>query len=134
MTDRVSELRTFLASWRGRAIALFLLIQLALPATYYWRHDPHDERFAWRMFSATRMARCQPEIKIAGQPLALGTAFHEAWGELAKRGRLSVLSAMGEKLCRDHRGKEVVIWLRCEYLDDSKRTYGGFDVCKVPEL
>ncbi len=134
MSEPVAAVRQFLGTWRGRAIALFLLLQLTLPAAYYLRHDPHDERFAWRMFSATRMAQCKPEVKLAGQPLVLGTAFHEAWVELAKRGRLSVVSSMGAKLCRDHRGKEVVVWLRCRYIDGSERTYGGFDICKVPEL
>jgi hypothetical protein len=130
----VAGARAFVATWRGRAIALFLLVQLGLPATYYLRRDRHDERFSWRMFSPMRMARCQPEATVAGQQLALGGTFHEAWIELAKRGRRSVLEAMGQRLCRDHAGKEVVLWLRCEYLDGSRRQYGGFDICKVPEL
>ena len=130
----VAEVRAFLASWRGRAIAAFLLVQLAVPVTYYLRRDRHDERFSWRMFSPMRMAKCEPKAQVAGAPIALSATFHDAWIELAKRGRRSVLEAMGRRLCRDHAGQEVVLWLRCQYLDGSSRTLGGFDVCKVPEL
>lgn len=130
----VAAARAFAATWRGRAIALFLLVQLGLPATYYLRRDRHDERFSWRMFSPMRMAKCEAEAVVAGQRIALGGTFHEAWVELAKRGRSSVLEAMGQRLCRDHAGQEVVLWLRCQYLDGSRRQLGGFDVCKVPEL
>lgn len=130
----VAAARAFVATWRGRAIALFLLVQLALPAAYYLRRDRHDERFSWRMFSPMRMATCQPEAIVAGQRVSLSATFHEAWIELAKRGRRSVLEAMGQRLCRDHAGQEVVLWLRCGYLDGSRREFGGFDVCKIPEL
>lgn len=129
-----ASVKRFLATGNGRWIALFLLVQMAVPAGYYLRHDRHDERFSWRMFSTMRMATCEPEVKLGGQPLALGGEFHEAWIELAKRGRTSVIEAMGERLCRRHRGQEVVIWLRCRYLDRTERTLGGFDLCKVPEL
>ncbi len=130
----VAAARAFLASWRGKAIAAFLLVQLAVPGTYYLRRDRHDERFSWRMFSPIRMARCEPEAKVGGAKVALAATFHPAWIELAERGRRSVLEAMGRRLCRDHAGQEVVLWLRCRYLDGSARTLGGFDVCKVPEL
>lgn len=134
MSSLGGTVRRFLSTGHGRWIALFLLVQLALPATYYLRSDRHDERFSWRMFSTMRMATCEPEVKAGGQPVALASKFHEAWIELARRGRRSVLEAMGERLCRDHRGQEIVIWLRCRYLDNSERTFGGFDICKVPEL
>jgi hypothetical protein len=130
----MAAVRGALATWRGRAIAAFLAIQLVLPATYYLRRDRHDERFSWRMFSPMRMTRCQPSATVGGQPVALAASFHEAWISLAQRGRLRVFEAMGQRLCREHAGQEVVLWLRCQYLDGTRRELGGFDVCKVPEL
>ena len=44
-----------LATWRGRLIVAVVLAQLLIPLTYYSHRDPHDERFAWRMFSPMRM-------------------------------------------------------------------------------
>ncbi len=126
--------KRFLTAGNGRWIALFLVVQMAVPASYYLRKDRHDERFSWRMFSTMRMAKCDPEVNVGGARVALGGEFHEAWIELARRGRTSVLEAMAARLCQRHRGQEVVLWLRCTYLDGTARTLGGFDACKVPEL
>lgn len=124
-----------LATWRGRFIAVFVLVQLLLPLRYYLRHrDPHDERFAWRMFSPIRMAQCSPIVTIDGAPANLGNDFHEAWIEIAKRGRFKVIEAMGAKLCAKYPGKEVNVVLECTYLDRPDQSYGGYDMCNVPEL
>ena len=124
-----------LSTWRGRFIVAFLAIQLLLPLRYYIAHrDPHDERFAWRMFSPMRTAQCQPSITLDGAPVNLGTTFHEAWVEIAKRGRFAVLEKMGAQLCEKNPGKKVVVTLSCSYLDRPAATYGGHDVCQAPEL
>lgn len=122
-------------TWRGRFIVAFLLVQLLLPLRYYIAHrDPHDERFAWRMFSPIRMAQCAPMVTIDGAPARLSSEFHEAWIEIAKRGRFGVVEAMGAKLCAKHPGKEVHVSLDCTYLDRPARTYGGWNMCHIPEL
>ncbi len=132
---RIPVIAPLLRTWRGRFIVAFLGVQLLLPLAYYVaRKDPHDERFAWRMFSPMRMAKCQPRVTIGGQPLALGTEFHEAWVKIATRGRFSVIEAMGARLCAEHPGAEVRVTLDCTYLDREDRTYGGYDMCSVPEL
>jgi hypothetical protein len=124
-----------LKTWRGRFIVAFLLVQLFLPLRYYVMHrDPHDERFAWRMFSPIRMAQCRPTVTIGDAPANLGGEFHEAWIEIAKRGRFGVVEAMGAQLCSKYPGKEVRVSLDCTYLDREPRTYGGFNMCNVPEL
>lgn len=130
----VSSLGALLSTWRGRAIALFVVIQLALPALYFLRKDPHDERFAWRMFSPMRMVRCTPLATINDQPFDLAGKFHEAWLELAQRGRFRVIEAMGARLCKDNPNSEVRISIDCVYLDREPRSYGGYDMCTVPEL
>jgi hypothetical protein len=124
-----------LCTWRGRFIAAFVGVQLLLPLHYYiGRRDPHDERFAWRMFSPMRMTKCVPHFAIDGRPLALASTFHEAWLELAERGRFVVVEQMAAKLCRDHPGSSVEVSLDCTYLDREAHTWGGYDMCSVPML
>ena len=131
----MKHLRALLATWRGRFIAVFVLVQLLLPLHYYvGRRDPHDERFSWRMFSPMRMTHCTPHVAIDGAPFSLPSEFHEAWIELAERGRFVVVEAMAAKLCREHAGAEVELSLDCTYLDREPRTWGGYDMCRVPML
>lgn len=132
---RIPHLGALLSTWRGRFIAVFVIAQLALPILYYaGRKDPHDERFAWRMFSPMRMTRCLPTAAIDGKPFNLGAEFHEAWLEIASRGRFVVIEAMGARLCAEHPKAEVRIGLDCTYIDGTQRSYGGYDMCNVPEL
>ncbi|HTR53261.1 MAG TPA: hypothetical protein VMJ10_21345 [Kofleriaceae bacterium] len=129
------HVRALFASWPGRFICAFLVFQLFLPLTYYCgRRDPHDERFAWRMFSPMRMAHCEPHAKLDGKPFALESEFHEAWIDLAQRGRFVVIEAMAARLCAKHPGSSVSISLDCTYLDRDPETYGGFDLCQAPQL
>ena len=131
---RTPHVGALLSTWRGRAIALFVVVQLLLPLLYFTRKDPHDERFAWRMFSPMRMAHCTPTATIDDAPFNLGRAFHEAWLELAQRGRFRVIEAMGARLCQEHPNTKVRISIDCVYLDREPRSYGGYDMCQVPEL
>ncbi|MGM0577952.1 MAG: hypothetical protein ACQEXJ_19655 [Myxococcota bacterium] len=61
MMDRGHESRVA-SRWRRwgahLAIAAWLGLHVAVPASYYVGEDKEDERFAWRMFSAYRMKRC----------------------------------------------------------------------------
>jgi len=115
-------------------IVAFIVVQLCLPLVYFTRRDPHDERFAWRMFSPMRMAQCKPQFVLDGKPIVLDSEFHEAWITLAERGRFVVIEAMAAKLCAKHAGSAVTVTLDCEYLDRERVTYGGYDMCNVPQL
>ena len=131
----VDHLKALARTRRGRFILAFLAIQLLLPLHYYLlRADPHDERFAWRMFSPMRMARCITRINVDKQPLQLGTKFHEAWIEVANRGRYVVLEEMAAKLCEENPGKQVELAVDCTYLDRPAAHLGHADMCKEPEL
>lgn len=122
-------------NWRHAFIGVFLAVQALGPLHYYLlREDRNDERFAWRMFSPTRMLTCDPTFLVDNQPAQLYSTFHEAWIEIAKRGRFAVLEAMGARLCRKHPGKEVRLDLRCRTVDNRIETWGGSDLCKYPEL
>jgi hypothetical protein len=114
---------------------LVVASQLLLPIHYYTRRrDPHDERFAWRMFSPMRMTKCTPHFQIDTAPIDIETQFHEAWIELAKRGRFVVIERMAAQLCKKNPGKAVYVVVDCKYLDRPDTTWGGYDMCKVPEL
>jgi len=131
LIDQGALIRT----WRGRFILVFVASQLLLPLHYYVaRRDPHDERFAWRMFSPTRMTQCAPKATLDGKPLDLRGEFHEAWLELAARGRFVVVEAIGRRLCEQHPGSAVVMSIDCTYIDREPERYGGYDMCNVPQL
>lgn len=130
-----AAVRALARSWQGVVILGVVVAQLLLPLHYYAvRRDPHDERFAWRMFSPMRMARCTPAFTVDDKPVALAGRFHEAWIEIAARGRFVVIEEMAARLCAQHPGAAVRVQLRCTYLDRPAETFGGFDMCKAPLL
>jgi hypothetical protein len=144
-----------LLRWPDGFIAVFVALQLLLPLSYYVaRLDRHDERFAWRMFSPTRMVTCGVVLTVDGAALPQSRFFHQAWAETATRGRRVVLEAMGAHLCRSH--KTVTARLECKPIASqaaraamappppgvSRLTWyrgapyymGGFNLCEIPEL
>jgi hypothetical protein len=131
----VGHVRALVATWRGRFILAFLAVQLVAPLHYYLvRRDPHDERFAWRMFSPMRMAKCKADLSVDGQPVNLYSEFHEAWIEIAQRGRFVVIEEMAQKLCEKNKGKRVDVSLDCTYLDKKPAHFGGQNMCEHPKL
>lgn len=120
-------------TWQGWLILAVVTSQLLLPLHYYTaRRDPHDERFAWRMFSPMRMAECAVRATLDGAPLPLEREFHEAWLSLARRGRFAVVEEMAARLCQKHGPKPVVFTLDCKYVGRPPETYGGYNMCNVP--
>jgi len=120
-------------TWQGWLILAVVGSQLILPLHYYTaRRDPHDERFAWRMFSPMRMAECAVRATLDGAPLPLEREFHEAWLSLARRGRFAVVEEMAARLCQKHGPKPVVFYLDCKYVGQPAETYGGYNMCNVP--
>ncbi len=104
---------------RSAFIALVLVAQLLLPVRYYLSSDRYDERFAWRMFSSYRMARCQVTYSQASEPIALDQVFHSAWITLLERGRSDVVEAVGQRLCLTHPGQDLRLDMRCRLVDGS---------------
>ncbi len=99
------------ASLVSIGIALFLLVQLYLPASYYLGDGGFDERFAWRMFSPVRLASCRVSAYDHGagqrRPIRLGRELHVVWINLLKRGRTSVVDEAIEHLCTSRGGPGV---------------------------
>jgi hypothetical protein len=133
---KVPHVGPLLRTWPGRFIALVVVSQLLLPLHYYTvRRDQHDERFAWRMFSPMRMTTCEFSMTRDGQPVRLASEFHVYWIKAVEdRARFVVLEQMGAHLCRRHPGSEVKAVATCTYLDGKVVTYGGFDLCEIPEI
>lgn len=122
--------------WQGRVILVVVASQLLIPLYYYTgsSRDPHDERFAWRMFSPMRMTTCEPKFFRDDKPLDVGPIFHEAWIEIAKRGRFHVIEEMGATLCAKFPGRAIKVTLDCTYLDQPPEHFGGYNICDVPLL
>ena len=101
-----SKLRGVL-SVRSAALWLLVLLQIAVPASYYlWREDPDDERFAWRMFSAVRLKQCLVAAwesdEERGEKLRavdLKRAVHASWQKLLDRGRRPVIEQFLASRC-----------------------------------
>lgn len=117
---------------RDALIAAVVLINIALPLSYYLgRSDsplsPYDERFAWRMFSPVRIARCQVDLfdATAGQPqpIQLSRELHVVWVNLLKRARPAVVNRVLDKFC-DERGPDadIRIAMVCTPPDASTKT------------
>lgn len=76
-------------------LAVVFLIEAAIPLRYYLGDDRFDERFAWRMFSAVRVYRCDLSAVDLDDgvesPVALGRTIHVAWVNTMRRGREGVM-------------------------------------------
>jgi len=76
-------------------VAVALIVQLAIPLRYYLGEDRFDERFAWRMFSAVRVYRCDLaayDVNDGRQTqVNLGRTIHVAWITTMRRSREGVL-------------------------------------------
>ncbi len=90
-------------TWSSRLLIAFITLQLIVPLTYYLRSDPFDERFAWRMFSAVRMFRCDTVASETGdqgeRPIDMRRAVHRAWFNTLGRNRRAVIHGFLEARC-----------------------------------
>lgn len=102
---------------RNGLIAAFLTLQIALPASYYFRDDPLDERFAWRMFSSVRTVSCRVQLydETAGgrQRLRLMRELHVAWKNLLGRGREHILGGFARHWCAQVPGRKLTADIEC---------------------
>ncbi len=102
---------------RNGLIAGYLVLQIALPASYYFRDDPLDERFAWRMFSPVRTVSCQTllydESNGRKRRLQLLREVHVAWKGLLERGREHILAGFARKWCGETPGRKLTADISC---------------------
>jgi hypothetical protein len=101
----------------GGLIALYLLWQVVLPVTYYLGDDVNDERFSWRMFSATWQSHGMCTVSVmeiesvpvpgAGNTLVsrsldLERTLHRGWTMLLDANRRLVVEKFLQTRCRDN--------------------------------
>ncbi|MGK0362240.1 MAG: hypothetical protein ACI9U2_004560 [Bradymonadia bacterium] len=98
-------------------IALFLALQIGLPLSYYLGDEPHDERFAWRMFSPIRLIKCDVTLYDASggarariRPLQ---EMHVVWRNLMRRGRIPVVEAFARTWCAAAPDRKLMVDLTC---------------------
>jgi hypothetical protein len=96
--QRLLAVRIFAGLW----VAFLLLV----PLRYYVLpdHDPYDERFAWRMFSAVRVQQCETEVEetLFGEetrPVNLQTSLPAPWISLLQRSRPAVVESFLQFRC-----------------------------------
>ena len=81
---------------------LVVALQLAIPASYYFRSERDDERFAWRMFSAVRVKRCEVELRArhgeSWEEVDLDRLLHASWQTALERGRKRVKLATADAI------------------------------------
>ena len=100
--------------WLWLAVAL----QVAIPASYYFRTDRDDERFSWRMFSAVRVKRCDVDLREqqagAWDEVDLAPLLHASWRNALKRGRARVIEHLLEVRCEQPGREAVELVRRCK--------------------
>ena len=94
---------------------------MAIPASYYFRSDRDDERFAWRMFSAVRVRSCDVSLHEQRQGESheadLEKLLHASWRAALARGRRRVMERLLEKRCREGALDSVSLVRSCREVD-----------------
>ena len=95
-------------------------MQVALPLAYYAGiRAPWDERFAWRMFSAVRLDRCdatvtvQDEVSAAPRPLPLDRMLQRGWVNQLRRGQPRVVEGVLARACEEPGVESATLERRC---------------------
>ncbi|MFT5586218.1 MAG: hypothetical protein ACI9VR_003815 [Cognaticolwellia sp.] len=117
---------------RDLFILTVVLLQGLIPLHYYLGvSHSYDERFAWRMFSETRLVSCQVQFRADGEEIALKRTFHSAWITLLRRGRPSVVQGVQDRVCATHSGQEITLLYRCRQMDGEAPVFndGSKAVC-----
>mgnify|MGYP001287930936 CR=1 FL=1 len=106
------------------AVAGALAAQIAVPATYYLGDDPFDERFAWRMFSAVRVYRCELTAEDLGggaaPPVRPDAPIPAGWIPPMRRGREPVIARYLRWRCEDDEVSGARVTNRCTTPDGER--------------
>ena len=126
-------------------IVAYLLWQLALPLSYYFRDDKFDERYAWRMFSAFGLTQraCWADLvldQISNDQVQASNkkflSMLENWRYLLQRNP----NVIADKFLRTHCEKspwanEITVVRMCPQDDGSERLAGYLRRnCKTGQL
>ena len=116
--------------WQRRCADLLILIVLTagavIPATYYLGDRDYDERFAWRMFSATRAEQCRvavTELAPGGErrQVRLQRVIHKAWENGLRRRRPDIIDSFFRFRCQQSDASSVTLMRRCIRADRTRK-------------
>jgi hypothetical protein len=101
--------------------AAWVVAHLVIPLRYYLGDDPHDERFAWRMFSAVRLQACSVDVEETvvrngirrRERLDLTRVLPATWTALLQRRRKAVSEELLDRRCAQAGIREVHLTHRC---------------------
>jgi hypothetical protein len=98
---------------------VLVVVQVAIPASYYLGRGGHDdERFAWRMFSAVRLKRCNVDAfdgeLDSGAPVDVARAVHASWAGSLARGRRRVIARFLATRCEQPGVRAASLARRCQ--------------------
>ena len=108
-------------------IALFLLIQAVIPATYYLSANRDDERFCWRMFSTVKVHHvihatyCTANVyqhversdHVVTQPVQIETMLPRVWIAALTRSQVDVIWKVFNRCCDAQSVHEVRLEVTC---------------------
>ena len=103
-----------------------LVASAAIPATYYLGERDYDERFAWRMFSATRAEQCRVAVQetiepeSSPRPVVLQRVIHKAWENGLRRRRPDIMEAFFRFRCAQTSASSVTLMRRCVRADRTR--------------
>lgn len=110
-------------------ITAFLALNVAAPLSYYFGDDAYDERFAWRMFSPVRLAKCSVELSDGATVIRPNRKTHQVWINLMRRARRSIFEGYARQYCAAEkaagRTPQLFVKLRCDAPD-----MGRFGICR----
>lgn len=99
--QRLLAVRIIAGVW----VAFLVLV----PLRYYVfpGHDPYDERFAWRMFSAVRVQQCETQVEETRfgeetRAVNLATSLPAPWISLLQRNRPAVVESFLNFRCESN--------------------------------
>ncbi len=122
-------------------IGVFLALNVAAPLSYYLGDDAFDERFAWRMFSPVRLAKCKVSLSDGAQQIRVGKKTHQVWINLMRRARRPVFEGYARQYCQgekdEGRTPQLYAQISCDAPDQGLigicRNWGDRDRNGVPD-
>ena len=119
------------AQWSPIMALVWVVIQIAVPLSYYVAGREFDERFAWRMFSDVRQVRCANVWLEGGRPVPAERRVHVAWASLMQRQRGDVIDAYVEHRCAALApNADLRLHTACRFPDEERVLRdGSVDLC-----
>ena len=96
-------------------IMLFLLVQIAIPTSYYFADKPTSERFSWRMFSSVDLSTWKTKVtavvELNGQQIErevpMEASLQETYVKAVQRAQLDIVEPFMRRLAAQDGVREV---------------------------